>query len=255
MRNTSLKTDRKYNNLRDKAVPSRTQNLSTYPWLLLSIKASIVNCALVIPAHICYKQTASRQMKWSNVGVHARSQVNVKHGDYLRTLGGAMIAQCKSIASAVQPEWLSKDLSVISFDVCMCVFSLVCYQRGIGGGHLKQEISRRLCPLVMSISWSEEYVPGMTPWSSPTLCVFDFPGVAVKKTISMRLWPIIVFFVFFLCLPCQISGDQSPAWTLTFWISRHVHSAARTVSIWVRNTQQWPWFCIDKTLIWCETSN
>lgn len=41
-----------------------------------------------------------RQSEATQVYMHG----NVKHGDYLRTLGGAMTALCKSIASAVQPE-------------------------------------------------------------------------------------------------------------------------------------------------------
>ena len=59
----------------------------------------------------------------------------VKHGDYLRTLGGAMTAQCKVLHLLFSQSDYPK--SVISFKVyvcvcvrvCVCVFLSVCFHR------------------------------------------------------------------------------------------------------------------------------
>lgn len=72
-------------------------------WRFQFFKASVVSRTLsyrLTLANICYEQMRGTRV----CGVHASLRVNVKHGDNLRTLGGAMTAQSKSIASAAQPE-------------------------------------------------------------------------------------------------------------------------------------------------------
>lgn len=85
----SLMTDRKHNNLLD-----RTRLHSDKPSFAHRIEMNSASLAfLLAPAqrrNVCW-----RQAKWSDDGARARLRVNVKRGDFLRTLGGAMTAQCK----------------------------------------------------------------------------------------------------------------------------------------------------------------
>lgn len=128
--------------------------------------------------------------------------------------------------------------------VCVCVL-LVCYHReefvAIWNDRTTMMYLCRVYQLLRG-------VPGMTLGWSPILCLF------------LVMWPLKVSLphsatdcYWILCLPPKISGEESPSWTLTLWISRHIHSAAHTVSISVRNTKQWPQFCVDKTSFWYET--
>lgn len=69
-------------------------------------------------------------------------QGNVKHGDYLRTLGGAMAAQCKVLHLLFsQSDYPKIEYHIIqSVCVCECVcFIGVLSQRGFGGSYPKQE--------------------------------------------------------------------------------------------------------------------
>lgn len=61
-------------------------------------------------------------------------QGNVKHGDYLRTLGGAMTAQCKVLHLLFSQSDYPKIFKChIIQSVCVC-FIGVLSQRGFGGG-------------------------------------------------------------------------------------------------------------------------
>lgn len=54
-------------------------------------------------------------------------QGNVKHGDYLRTLGGAMTAQCKVLHLLFSQSDYPKIVEChIIQSVCVCVFLYVC---------------------------------------------------------------------------------------------------------------------------------
>lgn len=86
---------------RDGTIISLTEQLALFkyrfnthrdpPWRLPLLKASVVSRTLLrlTPANVCYEHMRG------TCGVHASLWVNVKHGDNLRTLGGAMTAQSK----------------------------------------------------------------------------------------------------------------------------------------------------------------
>lgn len=78
------------------------------------------------------RQLLGRQSEATQVYMHG----NVKHGDYLRTLGGAMTAQCKVLHLLFsQSDYPKIECHIIqSVRVCVCVcFTRVLSQRGVGG--------------------------------------------------------------------------------------------------------------------------
>lgn len=63
---------------------------------------------------------------------------NVKHGDYLRTLGGAMTAQCKVLHLLFSQSDYPKIVEChIIQSVCLCFVGVVSHG-GFGGCYLKQ---------------------------------------------------------------------------------------------------------------------
>ncbi len=94
-------------------------------------------------------------------------QSNVKHGDYLRTLGGAMTAQCKVLhllfSQSDYPKIEYRIIQSVRACVCVCFIGVVS-QRGFSGGYLKQEENhhrvRVLCRVYELITG--EKIPGMT---------------------------------------------------------------------------------------------
>lgn len=83
----SLMPDRQHNNLLDRArlYPEKPSFAH-----LIKMNSVLAFWSLLLSIHTC-----CRQAKWSDGGARARLRVNVKRGDFLRTLGGAMTAQCK----------------------------------------------------------------------------------------------------------------------------------------------------------------
>lgn len=124
--------------------------------------------------------------------------------------------------------------------------------------HIIQSV--RVCVFYSCVITERSWWPSETTdgWSESSL-EWHWDEVLLL-CLFLVMWPLKVSLphtatdcYWILCLPPKISGEESPSWTLTFWISRHIHSAAHTVSISVRNTKQWPQFCVDKTLFWYET--
>lgn len=145
-------------------------------------------------------------------GAHAG---NVKHGDHLRTLGGAMTAQCKVLHLLFSQSDYPKIVECHFIQsVCLCL--LVCYHGRLPSGSREHQL-----------------IPGTTLWSrlTPSSLLFY---LLVK-------WPLMTVYSTWwrtgtgLCLPPnQRWGITIPI--LTFWISRHMHSAAHTVSISIKDT-------------------
>lgn len=81
-------TDRKHNNLLDRA--RLHPDKSSFARLIKMNSVLLAFWSLVLSIDDC-----CRQAKWSDDGARARLRVNVKRGDFLRTLSGAMTAQCK----------------------------------------------------------------------------------------------------------------------------------------------------------------
>lgn len=123
------------------------------------------------------RQLIGRQSEASSVYM----QGHVKHGDYLRTLGGAMTAQCKVLHLLFSQSDYPK---IVECHIIQRVgarvgvyFIGVLSQRGFGGGYLKQENQHRvhvLCRVYKLIRGVP--VLGMTLMTSYFVCSFFPPS-------------------------------------------------------------------------------
>lgn len=126
---------------------------------------------------------------------------------------------------------------------------LVCYRRedlvAANWNKRRATTTAMYVSSVASMSWSEEYKS--LEWHCDEVLVCG----------GFFMWPLKDCLHGNGLLLDSMPSSSNKRWGitifLTFWISRHIRSAAHTVSIPVRNMQQWPQFCIDKTLFQYET--
>lgn len=118
--------------------------------------------------------------------------------------------------------------------VCVCVIYCVCYHReALAAAIWNKENHCHVHPSVVSTSWSEEY--RFLEWHRDkvlfwVISFFFSPGQVAVKSLSTLHGNVIGFYAFLLKYVVRNHHLE----LFVFWISRHIRSAAHTVSISVR---------------------
>lgn len=141
-------------------------------------------------------------------------QGNVKHGDYLRTLGGAMTAQCKVLHLLFSQSDYPKIVEChiiqsVSVYVCVCVIYCVCYHReALAAAIWNKENHCHVHPSVVSTSWSEEY--RFLEWHRDKVLfwVISFFFLQVK-------WPLKVCLLYMVMLLDSMPSSSNMWWGIT----------------------------------------